>query len=144
CFRSLQHPPPRLALEARKVGDAAVAHQREAGLRVDRHLRAAAVGVAEGDQQFGGAVVAGGDLRTDDDRFLPHPNGGSTKTTSLPSSSPAGLRSRKMCRFQLASFSVPSFAGRSGSTRAASVSRVSPGSGVTKRRWRDRRTAGAI
>src|SRR5262249_30651786 len=103
---------PGLADQAVQPGRLGGAQQVEPGFGVEHDGARDAIAMSQPHQQFGRAVMAGDDLGGLDHRVVQaaarrtlrggdvHASGGSTKTTSLPSNRPRGLRMAKMCRFQ--------------------------------------------
>jgi len=57
-----------MACEFRKLGRPAVVHQPQPRFGVERHSRHLSVVVTQADDQIGIAIMAGTDLRTDNNR----------------------------------------------------------------------------
>ena len=114
-----------MADQFRNVFCIAVAHESKARFGIEHDIRLCAAIEAQSYDQVRVTVVAACDCSTDDDRTPSHfcfgrlvlQRGGSMNTMSLPSSTPEGRR-RKMCRFQLLSFSSAAPASSFGITRS--------------------------
>lgn len=125
-----------MADEFRKMGRAAIAHQPQPRFGVERDARHVPVFESQAHDQIRLAIMSRADFGRDDDRAgcgLRLQRGGSMNTMSLPSSTPDGRR-RKICRFQLFSFSSALSGNSSGITRPISCASVSSGSGCTDAR----------
>ncbi len=115
-----------MADQFRNVFCIAVAHEPQARFGIEHDIGFRPAIEAQTHDQVCVTVVAASDFSTDDDRTfcrlvcsLVLQRGGSTNTMSLPSSTPEGRR-RKMCRFQLLSFSSAASASSFGMTRSIS------------------------